>query len=139
MPLSPFLVTPENNLKVGKVSVSLLTVSFSTNKSLFLWLTASFFRWWPAADVEVAELLTSTLVIAVGVSCDLFPWVKALGVVDGAKAAGGLAVLFVCLFDSLWAPRAVKKSSVQKCTVTTGFVVICSCSYSHILCQPCGF
>lgn len=64
-------------------------------------------------DVEVAELLTSTSVIAVGVSCDLFPWVTGLGVVGGARAAGGLVVLFVCLFDSLWALMAVKKSRVQ--------------------------
>lgn len=87
VPLCPFLVTPENDLKVGIVSVPLPTVSFSNNKSFFLRLTASYFRWWPAVDVEVAELLTSTLVIAVVASCDLFPWVTALGVVDGARAA----------------------------------------------------
>lgn len=60
-------------------------------------------------DVEVAELLTSTLVMAVVASCDLFPWVTVLGVVGGARAT----VLLVCLFGSLWAPRAVKKSRVQ--------------------------
>lgn len=38
-------------------------------------------------DVEVAELLTSTLVIAVVASCDLFSRVTALGVVGGARAA----------------------------------------------------
>lgn len=38
-------------------------------------------------DVEVAELLPSTLGIAVGVSCDLSPWVTALDVVGGARAA----------------------------------------------------
>lgn len=37
-------------------------------------------------DVEVAEWLTSTLVIAVVASCDFFPWVTALGVVGGARA-----------------------------------------------------